>query len=74
MKIGVLGTGDVGRVLGKGLSDLGHEVKINLTWDNEKHQFIGKWYVNTHKYQGEDLYELTNVKQSSIHQPEESQV
>ncbi len=28
MKIGVLGTGDVGRVLGEGFAALGHEVKI----------------------------------------------
>ena len=28
LKIGVLGTGDVGRVLGAGLAALGHEVKI----------------------------------------------
>jgi predicted dinucleotide-binding enzyme len=28
LKIGVLGTGDVGRVLGKGLAALGHEVKL----------------------------------------------
>lgn len=28
MKIGILGTGDVGRVLGKGLIQAGHEVKI----------------------------------------------
>lgn len=28
MKIGILGTGDVGRVLGTGLAALGHEVKI----------------------------------------------
>lgn len=28
MKIGVLGTGDVGRVLAKGLADRGHEVKL----------------------------------------------
>ncbi|MFZ5515885.1 MAG: NADPH-dependent F420 reductase [Candidatus Zhuqueibacterota bacterium] len=28
MKIGILGTGDVGKVLGKGLIELGHQVKI----------------------------------------------
>ena len=28
MRIGILGTGDVGRVLGSGLASLGHEVKI----------------------------------------------
>jgi len=28
MKIGIVGSGDVGRALGKGFADLGHEVKI----------------------------------------------
>ena len=28
MKVGILGTGDVGRALGKGFITLGHEVKL----------------------------------------------
>ena len=28
MKIGILGTGDVGRALGRGFVTLGHEVKM----------------------------------------------
>lgn len=37
MKIGILGTGDVGQALGKGLADLGHEVKMgSRSLENEK--------------------------------------
>ncbi|CAF5203326.1 unnamed protein product, partial [Rotaria magnacalcarata] len=36
----------------------GHSVTIELTWDPKEHQFIGKWYVDTSMFRGEDQYEL----------------
>lgn len=37
MKIGILGTGDVGQALGRGFADLGHEVKMgSRSLENEK--------------------------------------
>ncbi|CAM4794813.1 unnamed protein product [Rotaria magnacalcarata] len=38
--------------------NLGHSVTIELTWDPKEHQFIGKWYVDTSMFRGEDQYEL----------------
>mgnify|MGYP000430449988 CR=1 FL=1 len=38
--------------------NLGHKVTIQLTWNHENDAFEGKWYVQTHKYRGEDKFEL----------------
>ena len=45
MKIGVLGTGDVGRVLGAGLAGLGHEVKIGSR--DPKSAKVQEWVKKT---------------------------
>jgi 8-hydroxy-5-deazaflavin:NADPH oxidoreductase len=47
MKIGVLGTGDVGRVLGTGLVRLGHEVKIGSRSPNQEK--LKTWLEKTGK-------------------------
>jgi 8-hydroxy-5-deazaflavin:NADPH oxidoreductase len=44
MKIGILGSGDVGRKLGDGLIEIGHEVKIG-TRDPNKEQIV-QWVRN----------------------------
>jgi 8-hydroxy-5-deazaflavin:NADPH oxidoreductase len=44
MKIGILGSGDVGRKLGDGLIEIGHEVKIG-TRDPNKEQIV-QWLRN----------------------------
>ena len=38
--------------------NLGHQVTIQLTWNDQNRQFEGKWYVQTSKYHGEDKFEL----------------
>jgi hypothetical protein len=38
--------------------NLAHQVTIQLTWNAQNNQFEGKWYVQTHKYRGEDKFEL----------------
>jgi hypothetical protein len=45
MKIGILGTGDVGRTLGKGFADLGHEVKMGSR--DAKNEKLKKWVAET---------------------------
>lgn len=45
MKIGILGTGDVGQVLGKGLADLGHEVKMGSR--NPENEKVKAWLEKT---------------------------
>jgi len=44
MKIGILGTGDVGRVLGAGFAALGHEVKIGSR--NPQQEKVREWLKN----------------------------
>src|SRR5688572_13290069 len=41
MKVGILGTGDVGRTLGKGFAALGHEVKMGSR--DAKNDKLKKW-------------------------------
>jgi hypothetical protein len=43
---------------GNPLENLAHQVTIQLTWNAQNNQFEGKWYVQTHKYRGEDKFEL----------------
>ncbi|HZD35924.1 MAG TPA: NAD(P)-binding domain-containing protein [Nitrososphaeraceae archaeon] len=50
MKIGVIGSGDVGRRLADGLLDLGHEVKIG-TRDTSKKEVV-EW-IDKHRKKGE---------------------
>jgi hypothetical protein len=38
--------------------NLGHQVTIQLTWNEKNQQFKGKWYVKTSKYRGEDKFRL----------------
>jgi len=45
MKVGIIGTGDVGRVIGKGLADLGHEVKIGSR--DPKSENVKTWLEKT---------------------------
>jgi 8-hydroxy-5-deazaflavin:NADPH oxidoreductase len=45
MKIGVLGTGDVGRALGAGFARLGHQVKIGSR--DAKQQKVAEWVQKT---------------------------
>jgi hypothetical protein len=53
----ILGTGNAEQ-------NLGHEVDINLQWNNGIHTFVGKWSVHTHKYKGDDQYELVKVRKT----------
>ena len=55
-----LGTGNI-------TQNLGHTVLIQVTWNPNQNQFVGKWYVRTHKYQGEGPFQLKhkNKKQFS---------
>ncbi len=45
MKVGVLGTGDVGKVLGAGLAALGHQVKIGSR--DPKSEKVTSWVAKT---------------------------
>ncbi len=38
--------------------NLGHNVTIQMAWNSTQHQFEGKWFVQTNKYNGEDKFEL----------------
>jgi hypothetical protein len=38
--------------------NFGHNVTIEVNWDNDKQLFLGNWYVNTDSYRDEDQYEL----------------
>ncbi len=38
--------------------NLGHEVTIQLAWNEQNHQFEGKWFVQTTKYRGDGKFEL----------------
>lgn len=49
------GTGDPSQ-------NFGHDVIIQLVYNVQKNQFEGKWYVQTHKYHGENLIELKFVE------------
>ncbi len=51
---------------GNPLENLGHEVTIQLTWNRQKNQFEGKWYVQTSKYHGENKFELKLYKQQQF--------
>jgi predicted dinucleotide-binding enzyme len=46
MKIGIIGSGDVGRTLADGLLDLGHQVKIG-TRDTSKKEIV-EW-IDKHR-------------------------
>ncbi len=41
---------------GNSSENLGHIVIIQLDWNFKKHQFEGKWYVETKKYYGKDKF------------------
>ena len=45
MKVGVLGTGDVGQSLGRGFVTLGHEVKLGARTPNHEKamEWAGRW-------------------------------
>ncbi|CAF0873525.1 unnamed protein product [Adineta ricciae] len=38
--------------------NLGHNVTIQVAWNETQQQFEGKWFVKTSKYRGEDKFEL----------------
>lgn len=46
------------RDTGDSFENVGHQVTIQLTWNAHKYLFAGKWYVQTHRYHGEDAFEL----------------
>ena len=58
MKIGILGSGDVGRKLGDGLLDLGHQVKIG-TRDTSKKEIV-EW-IDKHRKEGGEESENASV-------------
>lgn len=45
MKVGILGSGEVGRVLGKGFAELGYVVKIGTR--NQSHSKVREWLEST---------------------------
>ena len=53
------------RGTGNPSENLGHQVTIQLTWNHVNNVFEGKWYVQTHKYHGENKFELTFKVQKS---------
>lgn len=53
MKIGIIGSGDVGRTLADGLLDLGHQVKIG-TRDTSKKEIV-EWIDKHRKEKDKDL-------------------
>lgn len=38
--------------------NLGHQVTINLKWNDQEHQFDGQWIVKTTNYSGQDKFKL----------------
>jgi len=38
--------------------NLGQQVTIQLTWNVGQDKFVGKWYVRTNKFSGENEFEL----------------
>jgi hypothetical protein len=50
--------------------NLGHHVTIQLTWNVQDRQFVGKWYVQTNQYRGQGAFELRYNKrqQFSVHE------
>ncbi|CAF5056870.1 unnamed protein product, partial [Rotaria sp. Silwood1] len=38
--------------------NLGHQVKIDLKWNDQTQQFDGQWTVRTSNYSGQDKFEL----------------
>lgn len=58
MKIGIIGSGDVGRRLADGLLDLGHQVKIG-TRDTSKTEVV-EW-IDKHKKKGDNESENASV-------------
>ncbi|CAF0904105.1 unnamed protein product [Adineta ricciae] len=44
---------------GNSSENLGHQVTIQLTWNQLNNRFEGTWYVQTSKYHGEDKFQLT---------------
>jgi 8-hydroxy-5-deazaflavin:NADPH oxidoreductase len=58
MKIGIIGSGDVGRKLADGLLDLGHQVKIG-TRDTSKKEII-EW-IDKHRKEGDKKLENASI-------------
>ncbi|CAF3595305.1 unnamed protein product [Adineta steineri] len=54
-----LGTGDPSQ-------NLGHQVIIQLTWNEKNNQFEGKWYVQTKKYHGDGKFQLKLDEQQQL--------
>ncbi|CAF4769558.1 unnamed protein product, partial [Rotaria sp. Silwood2] len=54
----VAGTGDP-------KENLGHTSIIQTTWNSKNNQFEGRWYVRTHKYSGDDRFEL-KLQETSV--------
>jgi hypothetical protein len=44
----------------------GHEMIIQLTWNEKNHQFEGKWYVRTGQYKNEDKFQLKFIGQLQL--------
>jgi len=58
MKIGIIGSGDVGRKLADGLLDLGHQVKIG-TRDTSKKEIV-EW-IDKHRKEGDKKLENASI-------------
>jgi predicted dinucleotide-binding enzyme len=58
IKIGIIGSGDVGRRLADGLLDLGHQVKIG-TRDASKKEVV-EW-IDKHRKTGEKESEIASI-------------
>ncbi|CAF4087681.1 unnamed protein product, partial [Adineta steineri] len=54
-----IGTGDPSQ-------NLGHQVIIQVTWNEKNNQFEGKWYVQTKKYHGEGKFQLKFDEQQQL--------
>ena len=63
MKIGILGSGDVGRRLGDGLIELGHTVTIGTR--NPKKSNVIQW-INGHEADGEKALAGSFVEAASF--------
>ncbi|CAF1504515.1 unnamed protein product [Adineta steineri] len=46
--------------------NFGHEVIIQLTWNEKNNKFEGDWYVQTKKYYGEDKFQLKFDEQQQL--------
>jgi hypothetical protein len=51
------------RDTGNSVEKVGHKVIIQLTWNELKYQFEGKWYIRTNHRKDEDVFELKFIEE-----------